>query len=287
MSSSKSVVRAALANLCWGLMPLYFVVLGPIRPEAILLMQVLMAYGVLTIIHATGLIPARQDIEQRSIKTSIVPALLISCNWLIYLFAMLTENAVDAGLGYLFTPFVIIGLSRLVFREKLASHQAIGGAICVVGVIFYIAITGVVPVFGFSLAITFGLYATWHRSQNVTDSVAALRRETSLMAPIAVIALMILIWQDHSIPIITWATLGFLGPLTLLPLFLFISACQLGISAVDLSACQFLAPVVSVAVGVLFMGQTLTVSLAMLLIFLAIGISVSVLGGSQRKGTVS
>lgn len=267
-------------------MPLYFIVLGSVQPEAILLMQILMTYCVLLILHKSGIKQDTTIVSRISLKKSLVPALFISCNWLIYLFAMLTGNAVDAGLGYLFTPFVIIVLSRIVFREKLAFHQAIGAGVCVAGVLVYIAIGGVVPVFGFGLAITFGLYATWHRRQQVADSLAALRQEMMLIAPAAAAALLVFVWTGYSIPLETWAILTLLGPLTLLPLFLFVSACRLGISAVDLGACQFLAPVISIAVGVLFMDQEFTPILGVLLASLGIGISISLLAGRRFKGAV-
>lgn len=266
-------------------MPIYFLVLGPTRPEAILVMQVVMTFIVLALLRLVSKYPTRNIPMHEHLKVSLVPALLIATNWLIYLLAMLTGNAVDAGLSYLFTPFIIIILSRTILGERLETLQTVGTTVCVLAVLAYTIGSGLTPIYAIGLALSFGCYAIWHRYKRVPDSIAALHGELTLIAPVAACFLIFMAIGDQTITVSTWGLLALLGPLTLLPLFLFVTACRSQISAVQLAACQFIAPIVSITIGITLMGQTLTPALGWLIATLMIGVTIGLVPIIRFKGS--
>ena len=65
-----------------------------------------------------------------------ISALLLSCNWLLYVFAVQSGHVVEASLGYFINPIVNVLLGVLVLHERLRRVQWAAVALAAAGVLW-------------------------------------------------------------------------------------------------------------------------------------------------------
>ena len=95
------ILSAALAFLCWGLFPLYFHAIGDVPPLQILAHRMVWSLLFLVIVLAVrrqwawlGLVR-----QPRVFGSFVASALLLSINWLIYIWAVNNGHVIEASLG--------------------------------------------------------------------------------------------------------------------------------------------------------------------------------------------
>jgi chloramphenicol-sensitive protein RarD len=124
------ILSAALAFLCWGLFPLYFHAIGEVPPLQILAHRMLWSLLFLLIVLAVrkpvGL--AQPAAPAARVGSFVASAVLLSVNWLIYIWAVNNGHVIEASLGYFINPLVNIMLGYLLLKERLrpAQWMAIG-----------------------------------------------------------------------------------------------------------------------------------------------------------------
>jgi chloramphenicol-sensitive protein RarD len=170
-------------------------------------------------------------------------AAFLALNWGVYVYAVLTNQVVEASLGYFINPLVSVGLGVIVLRERLRPGQwwAVGIAIAAVGVL---AVSyGRLPWISLILAFSFGIYGLLKKQVGV-GSVESLTIETAVLAPFA-LAVMVLAARDGASALTSGEPdltllLILLGPITAIPLLAFggaRSARILEITALDFRDC--------------------------------------------------
>ena len=92
---------------------------------------------ILTLITRTW---AKTLLAARSVRTVGLLALaaaFLALNWGVYVYAVVTDQVVEASLGYFINPLVSVGLGVLVLRERLRTGQwvAVGIAVLAVAVL--------------------------------------------------------------------------------------------------------------------------------------------------------
>ena len=112
-------------------------------------------------------------------------ALLISINWLIYVWAVSNGHVVDASLGYFINPLLNVVLGVLVLGERLNRAQWSRSALAALGVLYLAVVAGRPPWIALTLAASFGLYGLIRKVVAV-EAVPGLATETLLLAPFAV-----------------------------------------------------------------------------------------------------
>jgi chloramphenicol-sensitive protein RarD len=164
---------------------------------------------------------------------------LISVNWLLYIWAVVHDQVVEASLGYFVNPLVNVVLGVLVLRERLNRAQRIAVALAAAGVALLTLAHGRLPWIALALAISFGLYGLARKTVGA-DAVVGLLWETALMTPLAAAYLVVLgqrgtgaFGPSHPG---TSALLALGGPVTAVPLALFAQ----GARALPLSTVGFL-----------------------------------------------
>ena len=125
----------------------------------------------------------------KSPKTIAVHGLAAVClagNWLLYVWAMMTDRVLEGALGYYLNPFLYILLGRIVFGEKHSRLQFVSIAVAIVGVALQFPAISGVPWLAIGLASTFAAYGTLKKKSSL-GSFSGLAVETSLVAPIALV----------------------------------------------------------------------------------------------------
>jgi chloramphenicol-sensitive protein RarD len=88
----------------------------------------------------------------------LATTILISINWITYIWATNNGHVVEAALGYYINPLIIIAFGVLLLREKLRPLQWVAVAIAAVGVVILTIDYGRLPWVAISLALSWGTY---------------------------------------------------------------------------------------------------------------------------------
>jgi chloramphenicol-sensitive protein RarD len=85
-------------------------------------------------------------------------SMLISVNWLVYIWATNNEHVVEASLGYYINPLIIIGFGVIFLKEKMRPLQWAAVSIATLGVLVLTFDYGRLPWIALALAVSWGSY---------------------------------------------------------------------------------------------------------------------------------
>jgi chloramphenicol-sensitive protein RarD len=245
---------AALAFVTWGLFPLYFRQMASIAPLDIVLhrsvgLLVFMALLLGALRRFAWLGPALR--EPRQLALFALSALLLSGNWLLYVWAVNGHRVVDASLGYFINPLVNVLLGFVVLHERLRRGQWLAVGLAAAGVAWLTLQAGQLPWIALLLAMSFGLYGLLRKTAAL-GSLEGLALEVLLLAPLAVPLLAWRLWQGEAGIGADATTLGWLalaGPLTAVALLLFAAGAR-RLPMASLGLLQYVSPTLQFALGV-------------------------------------
>ncbi|MCY4034382.1 MAG: EamA family transporter RarD [Hyphomicrobiales bacterium] len=157
----------------------------------------------------------------------IITSLLISINWLVFVWSIETDRVVQSSLGYYINPLVSVLLGVMVLSERLRVAQIISLLLATMSVGAMLLLLGVVPWISMALAVSFALYGLL-RKMIAVNHLDGLFIETALLLPIALGWLLL----RSNAPEMTglppvdvglreWMLLALGGPATAIPLLLF------------------------------------------------------------------
>lgn len=151
-------------------------------------------------------------------------AVFISINWLVYVYAVDTDQVVQTSLGYFINPLISVALGVILLRERLRALQWVAVGIAIIAVAVLTISYGTVPWISLTLAFSFGMYGFLKKLARI-GSIESLAIETAALAPFA-LALMVMWEADGRAAFVLdgWqisALLVLLGPITALPLLAF------------------------------------------------------------------
>lgn len=209
------------AYTLWGVFPLYFRAVAHVSPWVVLCHRVL--WSTLFLAAVVGLRHEWSGIahalrNRRTVVLLAAGAILISLNWLIFIYAVGTRQVLEASLGYFINPLLSIALGMVFLRERLRKLQWVAVLFALAGVLNLAVRGGGVPWIAVSLATTFGLYGLVRKKVDV-NSLHGLLVETSLLLVPAV--LLILIAPAARIEAGDWGLLSLSGIITAVPLLMF------------------------------------------------------------------
>ncbi len=229
--TAKGVFFGLAAYVIWGGFPLYFSLFRGIPAWEVLIHRVLWScvFMVALVTLLGRWAGVRDAFASRSGMGRILGcAVLIAANWGLFIYAIETQRAFQASLGYFLTPLVNVALGMIVLHERMARLQAVAVAIAAVAILAQLVLLGELPWITLSLALTFGTYGLL-RKQVKLDGLSGLLVETALLFPVglAALALLQLQGQSHFLDDFTQsALLMSSGVMTAVPLMLFAGATQ-------------------------------------------------------------
>lgn len=247
------LLSAALAYVIWGLFPLYFHQLRDVNALEVVLHRSL--WSLLFMLALLALKHRWQALTQalrqpRTLAVFAASALLLSGNWLIYVWAVHSHRVIEASLGYFINPLFNVLLGVLVLHERPRPVQWLALGLAALGVIGMAWVSGAAPWVSLALALTFGLYGLLKKLAPL-GAQDGLALETLILAPLVVPALAWLASHGgdtaHATPT-TWLWLLAAGPLTAVPLLLFAYGAQ-RITLSTLGLLQYLGPTLQFAIG--------------------------------------
>ena len=141
--------------------PLYWPLLEPANPLEIVshraVWTLVFCIIVLAVTHALKSTLATFKRPKVVIKLFLA-SILISINWLVYIWATNNGHVVEASLGYYINPLIIIAFGVILLKEKMRQLQWVAVSIATVGVIILTVDYGRLPWVALGLALSWGTY---------------------------------------------------------------------------------------------------------------------------------
>lgn len=176
---------ALAAFSLWGFIPIYFKAVSHIPAFEVLAHRIVWTVAFLGVIIT--LKGSRTDVcavfhNKKLLATLLLSSLLISTNWLVFIWAVAHDRVLEASLGYFITPLVNVALGMLFLKERLRTWQmfAVGLSVLGVGNLFWQH--GAIPWVALTVSISFGLYGLVRKIAEV-DAFSGLFVETALIVP--------------------------------------------------------------------------------------------------------
>lgn len=189
-----------------------------------------------------------------------VAAVLLAVNWGVYVYAVATDQVVEASLGYFINPLVSVALGVTVLRERMRPIQWAAVAVAVTAVGVLTVSYGRVPWISLAVALTFGTYGLI-KKQVGAGSVESLTIETAVLTPLALGVMITMAVQGSSeLTSGSWdlgLLLVLLGPVTAIPLLAFGGAAT-RIPLSTLGLMQYLTPIGLFIIGVVVFDEPMT-----------------------------
>jgi chloramphenicol-sensitive protein RarD len=258
----KGTAYGFLAYALWGAFPLYFHALIPAGAWEVLTHRILWTM----LLCAVVLVATRQLRalgmllrDRRRLALLATASFFIAANWVLYVFAVISDRTSEAALGYFLNPLVTVALGVLVLHERLRRLQwaavAVGAVACL-----YLAVSyGKPPWVSLGLACSFATYGLIkNRVGGTMTPLQSLSAETMILSlPAAAILTVLTLRGDgtftghgggHT------ALLVLSGAATAVPLLLFAAAAR-RIPLTLIGLLQFVTPILQLLCGVLLLHE--------------------------------
>ena len=242
------------AYTLWGLFPIYWPLLKPANPLEIVSHRAVWTLVFCFIILAlTKTLKSTLSLLKRPkiVAGLFLSSILISINWIIYIYAANNEHVVEASLGYYINPIVVIATGVIVLKEKMRPLQWLAVGIATIGVGVLTIDYGRLPWIALGLALSWGSYGLVKKQLGL-GALEGLSIETLLSSGAY---LGYLIWLgysgegqfSHSLKLTLLLIGG--GAVTAIPLLLFNgSTTRLPYSTIGLL--QYITPTIQFSIGV-------------------------------------
>jgi chloramphenicol-sensitive protein RarD len=145
----------------WGIFPLYWPLLEPANP-----LEIVSHRAVWTLVFCVIVLAATKALKSTLVTLKrpmvavklFISSLLVSVNWLVYIWATNNEHVVEASLGYYINPLIIIGFGVIFLKEKMRTLQWAAVTIASMGVLVLTLDYGRLPWIALTLAVSWGSY---------------------------------------------------------------------------------------------------------------------------------
>jgi len=253
---NKGILYGLGAYALWGLFPIYWKFLHDVPAlqvighrigwSFLLLLLVILVSGQWSEFRTAAL-------QRKVIGLYSIAAVLLTINWLVYVWGVNAGFIVETSLGYFINPLLSVLLGVIFLRERLRPAQWIPVSIAAIGVLYLTVIYGRLPWIALTLAFSFGFYGLVKKLAPL-GSLHGLTLETGMVFPAALIYLWIVqVNGSGAFLHQTRLTDGLLiaaGAVTTIPLLMFASAAR-RIPLTVVGLLQYIAPTLQFLIGVL------------------------------------
>lgn len=131
--------------------------------------------------------------NRRVVLTLAAAGGFVAINWLLYVYAIVSDHVNSAALGYYINPLFTVALGVIVLGERLRRLQMVAIAIGLLAVIVIGVGLGEFPWISLALATSFGIYGLIKKRVGASvDAVTGLTVETMVLFPVALVGLWII-----------------------------------------------------------------------------------------------
>lgn len=262
------ILYTTAAYLLWGFLPIYWKLIDEVPADEILAHRIVWSFIFMMciVLSLRKRAPFTQECKRiirnkKQLFYITLASVVISLNWLTYIWAVNSDYVIQASLGYYINPLVSILLGMLVLKEKLTKRQWVSFAVAGIGVLNLTFTFGIFPWVSIALALSFGLYGLLKKMVDVSP-MFGLTIETMIVTPVAAIYLFAIPTNTISLNNL-FSTTGYLligaGVATAIPLLLFASGAK-HIPLAMIGFLQYIAPTIMLFLGIFLYKETFSVA---------------------------
>lgn len=284
MKKDSGLVYGFGAYIIWGILPLYWKLLGNVGPVDILSYRIIWSLIFMTIYlvgwrkFPTFIREVRELLKsKRSTLAIIVAAIFISLNWGIYIYTVSIGQVQQASLGYYINPLLNVLVGALYFKEPLTKHAVLASLAALAGVVLLTIQTGVFPFNSIFLATSFCLYGLTKKQLHLS-AATSITLETLIIAPLALIYLFFV--SPVGFMQYTGSTNLLLmgaGIVTAIPLLLFATAVK-KLSYITIGFLQYINPTIMLIMAIFLFHEPYSLPQFIAFAFIWLGILIFVVG---------
>ncbi|MCC5839205.1 MAG: EamA family transporter RarD [Opitutales bacterium] len=250
---------AGIAFLYWGLIPVYWKAFSGVGAGEVIAHRIIWSLvfaGGLVFLRGSATAVARVLHNRRETMFLALASVLLSINWLTFVWAVTHDRVAASSLGYFLCPLVSVALALAFERERLSRRQWMAVAFGSGGVAWLFFVEPTTPLPALLIAFSWAGYG-WCKRRVEIGPVASLAAETLILAPFAFLWIGWLAWRgtaSFSFEVSTVGLFASAGLVTALPLILFAYAAR----RIPLSALGFLnylVPTTSLLLAVFLYGE--------------------------------
>ncbi len=281
---------AVSAYLLWGFLPLYMKALAHISPAEVVAHRVIwsvpLVFALLVVMRRTGELRAALA-NPRTLAMAALTAALVTCNWGIYVWAIATDRALDAALGYYINPLFSMLLGAVFLGERLTKAQMFAVGLAAAAVVVLTLSAGSIPWVALGLTFSWGFYAFFKKSLPIGPNQGFLLEVLILLVPaLGYVIYLSVTGASHFLtaPSNTWLLLG-CGIVTAVPLILYANGAKL-LRLSTVGILQYIVPTMVFLVAVFWFDEPFTQSrmIAFPMIWAAVVIyTVSLVQGRRKR----
>jgi len=242
------------AYVLWGLFPLYWPLLKPATSLEIVSHRAVwtMVFCFIVLAITKSLKSTLATFKPPKVAARLFAAsILVSINWLIYIWATNNGHVVEAALGYYINPLIAITFGIVLLKERMRRLQWISVAIATIGVLVLTIDYGRLPWVALGVALSWGSYGLIKKQLNL-GAVEGLAIET-LIAFIPYCSYLIFLGSkgDGHFGHGTGLTVLLIsaGAVTAIPLLLF-NGCTTRLPLTTIGLLQYITPTLTFIIGV-------------------------------------
>ena len=175
----------------WGILPLYWHMLAEAEANEILAHRVLWSVVFMLIVLV---VTRRLDLLKKDCRELwqnkkrgtllVAPAVIISVNWLTYIWAVNHNHVIETSIGDYINPLVNVLFGVAIFGETLSAPKKLSIVLAATGIFLMTWQIGKLPWVSVALALTFGSYGALKKMLKL-NPFTSITLETLLLFPFA------------------------------------------------------------------------------------------------------
>ena len=250
---NKGIISSSLGSFWWGVLGTYYfqyiTFVGTFEVVVHRCIWTTLILLITTAIFNKWILFKKVFLNKRKVLILLLTSILIFGNWSIWIYAVASNKIIDASFGYFIYPIICVFFGYLFFNEKLNKKRIISITLIFLATLYLLFNFDSLPWVGFAVALLWSIYTLLRKKINV-DTDIGLFIESLFIFPVALV-IYYFIFQNNlndfslSNPSVM-ALLLLAGPMTIIPLFLYIKGVQLsglgpsGMIFFITPTCQFL-----------------------------------------------
>lgn len=250
------------ANLLWGFLPLVFQLVETVDPVSVIANRAVWTFlivGGIVVMEGWQSEVRKAFVSRPVLRRLAVSSAVLTVNWLIYVWAVETDQVLEASFGYFINPMVNVLMGMVLLGEHQTPRQAVALAIAAVAIVIQALGIGGVPLVSLGLAASFALYG-YFRKTVAASSAIGLFVETTVLLPFAILFIAATIWLHGPGPYGDPRMVGLLmltGPATAVPLLLFAFAVR-RLRLTTIGMLQYVAPSIQFLLAITWFHEPLS-----------------------------
>lgn len=258
------LLLGATIYVLWGFLSLFWKLLSDIPAYTVFSYRMLFTFLTMLLymlLAKRGPLYKELFVNLKQSKSSlfwfILAAFFISANWVVYIYAIGSNQATAASLGYYINPLTSILLSVLILKETISRTGWLAILLAVVGVVVLVMNTGELPLVTLILAVTFSFYGLIKKKMHLPSDFSMFG-ETLVILPLVLVYLMFFSPENFGdFTLQEQVLLALSGVITAVPLLLFAEAVKLATFNL-ISFIQYISPTIQLLIAIFLFHESIS-----------------------------